>query len=667
MMPPSPTTTTTRSTTRVVALYHDANITDTAFPKDHPMQPFRLELTMALIESLGLHDRLLLPRVVPAAADDMLTFHDSSYIKFLQQSSDGMFTSTIDRVKYNVSTSRWDEDADCPVLPYMWGYITRYVGASLSAARVLCEGGRVNTVINWMGGMHHACAKRASGFCYVNDIVLAINVLLEKFRRVLYIDIDAHHGDGVEEAFFHDRRVVTLSLHQFGNGFFPGTGASTTNGPRDARGYTVNIPLKKHTHDHTYVGLFNVSFTKIIEAFDPEVVVLQCGADSITGDRLGELNVSTHAHAACVERVLSTDLPVMLLGGGGYTASNVARCWAIETAVALGVDVTRDLPKTLPENLPQTYRSCFENDELHVEMTQLPKRVFSRYEDKAQRIDVRGTLMVLQNSLVSIQRDRGGLPGRIEFVVDRAVIDNLLDVVVKDHEARQKRMLSAEKKKKKASNILSSRNVNLEFTAPRQALLNDVIGNVLGNNKEQQRVLTGLFLEEVRRSQSRSQEPATQSTLPDEEGNDASFVKKHSSSTASTTQSSQPPPVPSKKSVSWNLNTIEDDDDDDGGSNNTSRSSSPPATIHEEEPSSPILKKPAPKQPKQQTLKKRGRPALATTRRREHSPLRMMLDVLEEGKERAENEAKGVGRNNNISDEDDTRKIKKRAVKTKKT
>jgi histone deacetylase 1/2 len=191
--------------------------------------------------------------------------------------------------------------------------------------------------------LHHAKKSEASGFCYVNDCVLAILELLKHHQRVLYIDIDIHHGDGVEEAFYTTNRVMTASFHKFGE-YFPGTGDVQDVGAESGKNYAINFPLKDGMDDASFRSIFRPVIGKIMEVFQPGAVVLQCGADSLSGDRLGCFNLSIKGHADCVEYVKSFNIPMLVLGGGGYTLRNVPRCWTYETAVLLGVDVKDALP-----------------------------------------------------------------------------------------------------------------------------------------------------------------------------------------------------------------------------------------------------------------------------------------------------------------------------------
>lgn len=175
--------------------------------------------------------------------------------------------------------------------------------------------------------------------------MLAILELLKKHERVLYIDIDIHHGDGVEEAFYSTNRVMTVSFHKFGE-YFPGTGDVLDIGYADGKNYAINFPLNDGMNDETYHSVFKPVISKVMEHFCPGAVVLQCGADSLSGDRLGCFNLSVKGHAECVSFVRSFNIPMLVLGGGGYTLRNVPRCWTYETAVVLNEQnvIKDDLP-----------------------------------------------------------------------------------------------------------------------------------------------------------------------------------------------------------------------------------------------------------------------------------------------------------------------------------
>lgn len=306
------------------------------------MKPHRMKLAHHLILTYGLYKEMECFKPHPATHGEMAQFHSNDYINFLEKvSPDHGRHHAASMQKFNAG-----DTTDCPVFDGLFEFTQLYTGGSLDGAIRLAEG-KADTAINWSGGLHHGKKSEASGFCYINDIVLAILELLKVFPRVLYVDIDIHHGDGVEEAFYTTDRVMTLSFHKYGD-FFPGTGHISDIGAKDGLGYSVNVPLNNGMNDETYFEhLFKPIFSKIMETYQPGAIVLQCGADSLTGDRLGCFNLTVKGHAACAEYVKTFGVPVLALGGGGYTIRNVARCWCYETAVWLDRE---DLPNEIPYN-----------------------------------------------------------------------------------------------------------------------------------------------------------------------------------------------------------------------------------------------------------------------------------------------------------------------------
>ncbi|VEU39011.1 unnamed protein product [Pseudo-nitzschia multistriata] len=305
----------------------------------HPMKPHRLKLAHHLILAYKLYTKMECYRCHPATPGEMAQFHSDEYVQFLSKiTPDNLRTYASVLQKFNAG-----DTTDCPVFDGLYDFVQLYTGASLDGAVQLNQQ-QADICINWSGGLHHAKKSESSGFCYINDIVLAILELLKVHARVLYVDIDVHHGDGVEEAFYTTDRVMTLSLHKYGD-FFPGTGHIQDVGAKEGVGYSVNAPLQAGITDETYLNdLFIPVFDKIMEVFQPGAVVLQCGADSLTGDRLGCFNLTTHGHADAVKHVKSYGVPTLVLGGGGYTIRNVARCWAYETSVLLEEPIDNNIP-----------------------------------------------------------------------------------------------------------------------------------------------------------------------------------------------------------------------------------------------------------------------------------------------------------------------------------
>jgi len=277
--------------------------------------------------------------------------------------------------------------------------------------------------INWSGGLHHAKRGEASGFCYVNDIVLAILVLLKHHSRVLYIDIDIHHGDGVQDAFFETNRVLALSFHRYGQGFFPGTGSQEEVGEGEGRGFSVNVPLLEGITDEGYMQLFGPVLSEVVDKFRPAAVVLQCGADSLAGDRLGTFSLSNRGHGHCVEKVAALGLPLLVLGGGGYTVKNVARCWTYETSLLSGMEI--------PDTLPNTeYQGYFGGQPV------LHPEVEVRHQDLNSQKYLAGLLLQVKQQLRDLEiAPSVQLRDSAEPAFDREAVDNLVKGVVLHYEA----------------------------------------------------------------------------------------------------------------------------------------------------------------------------------------------------------------------------------------
>lgn len=325
----------------IVTYYSPRDVGFFHYGENHPMKPFRLTLTNALIKGYGLDKRIHKIYDVRAATQEELeAYHDHEYIDFLSKvdprNPDDIQTALVD---FNCGD-------DCPVFSGVYDFCRMYAGGSLAAARKVCAGG-TDIAINWSGGLHHAKRGEPSGFCYVNDIVLAILELLKYYPRVLYIDIDIHHGDGVEQAFYRSNRVMTLSFHKYdGERFFPATGNIEDNGVGIGKHFCLNVPLKDGINDEMYTSLFKAVTQKTFDSFQPSVIVLQCGADSLGCDRIGAFNLSIAAHGECVNFVKKLNVPMLALGGGGYTVKNVSRCWTYETSVLVGVSIPNELPQT---------------------------------------------------------------------------------------------------------------------------------------------------------------------------------------------------------------------------------------------------------------------------------------------------------------------------------
>nr|XP_027320754.1 histone deacetylase 8 isoform X1 [Anas platyrhynchos] len=249
------------------------------------------------------------------------------------------------RALHGGNARRWLSPAgyDCPATEGIFDYAAAVGGATITAAQCLLDG-KCKVAINWPGGWHHAKKDEASGFCYLNDAVLGILRLRQKFDRVLYIDLDLHHGDGVEDAFSFTSKVMTVSLHKFSPGFFPGTGDVTDVGLGKGRYYSVNVPIQDGIQDEKYYQICETVLKEVYAAFNPEAVVLQLGADTIAGDPMCSFNMTPEGVGKCLKYVLQWQLATLVLGGGGYNLANTARCWTYLTGVILGRTLSSEIP-----------------------------------------------------------------------------------------------------------------------------------------------------------------------------------------------------------------------------------------------------------------------------------------------------------------------------------
>ncbi|KAK4393750.1 Histone deacetylase 19 [Sesamum angolense] len=307
---------------RKVCYFYDPEVGNYYYGQGHPMKPHRMRMTHALLAHYGILQHMHVLKPNPARDKDLCRFHADDYVSFLRRVTPETQQDQLRQLK------RFNVGEDCPVFDGLYSFCQTYAGGSIGGA-VKLNHGHCDIAVNWAGGLHHAKKCEASGFCYVNDIVLAILELLKTHERVLYVDIDIHHGDGVEEAFYITDRVMTVSFHKFGD-YFPGTGDIRDIGFGKGKYYALNVPLDDGIDDESYQSLFKPIISKVMEVFRPGAVVLQCGADSLSGDRLGCFNLSVKGHAECVRFMRSFNVPLLLVGGGGYTIRNVARCWCYE-------------------------------------------------------------------------------------------------------------------------------------------------------------------------------------------------------------------------------------------------------------------------------------------------------------------------------------------------
>ncbi|CAN0224233.1 unnamed protein product [Lampetra fluviatilis] len=299
--------------------------------------PRRASMVHTLIESYGL---LKYMRVVEPSApsrQELAAFHSDDYLEHLEQVSRDGDDDHPESQLYGLGY-------DCPTTEGAFECAASVAGGTLAAAGSLMDGS-CDVALNWPGGWHHAKKDEASGFCYVNDIVLGILKLREKFERVLYIDLDLHHGDGVEDAFSFTPKVMTVSVHKFSPGFFPGTGGIDEVGMGKGRYFALNVPLQDGITDDKYYYACHTVLQDVFVTFNPEVVVCQLGADTLAGDPMCSFNLTPRGIGRCLQSILEWRLPTLVLGGGGYHQPNTARCWAYLTALILGQTLSPEIPE----------------------------------------------------------------------------------------------------------------------------------------------------------------------------------------------------------------------------------------------------------------------------------------------------------------------------------
>lgn len=320
------------------------------FGPGHPMAPIRLSLTRDLVRALDLPG---VQEIGVAAVDDALlaTVHEPAFIEAVRAGAQGV-----------PDESRGLGDEENPLFGEIHVAARRIVGSTLAAARSVWTT-PVPHAVSIAGGMHHAMPGRASGFCVYNDVAVAIRWLLDNgAERVAYVDLDAHHGDGVEQIFWNDPRVLTISVHESGTTLFPGTGFASDVGGPDAPGTAVNIALPARTRGAGWLRAVEAVVPPLLAEFAPDVLVSQHGADTHGDDQLTNLRVSVDHQLAAAR--LMRDLARehagdrwLATGGGGYTVVEVVpRVWAGLTAISAGVDVDADAP------LPAAWRARVEEE-----------------------------------------------------------------------------------------------------------------------------------------------------------------------------------------------------------------------------------------------------------------------------------------------------------------
>ena len=308
------------------------------FGPGHPLTPIRLKLTYELSRAKGLFEdqrvKIISPRI--ATEEEVRLFHSEEYVnlvKRMSKSGHGLL-----------------DLGDTPAFKGVYEASAMTVGATLDAVDAVMNG-QTDHGVNISGGLHHAHEDRASGFCVFNDPAVAVAYLKKKYglSRVMYFDMDAHHGDGVMYGFYTDPGVLDVDFHEDGRFLFPGTGFTFETGEKAGEGFKANIPVPPGTGDEPYLTGFREIVPALVRAYKPEFIIAQCGADSHTDDLLAHLQLTTRTFEENIATLhkLAHEVAsgrIVAVGGGGYNPANVARCWTVVAATLSEIHMTNEIP-----------------------------------------------------------------------------------------------------------------------------------------------------------------------------------------------------------------------------------------------------------------------------------------------------------------------------------
>lgn len=306
---------------------YDDELLKYRFSDSHPFNQMRLKLTTDLLKDSGyLTDRhIVKPRT--ASIEELSLVHSTDYIQAVQDAGHDLLT-TEEMIKYGLETE------DTPSFKDMHEKSSLLVGATLTAVDLVMTG-KTNQAINLSGGLHHGFSGKASGFCIYNDAAVACEYIVKKYgKTVLYVDTDAHHGDGVQWSFYGRNDVATLSIHETGRYLFPGTGSATERGTEEGFGYSVNLPIDAYTEDDSFLEVFKAGLEGAIKKFQPNIILSQNGVDAHYRDPMTHLSLTSKSYEEIPRFVKQmadryTEGKWIAVGGGGYNIWQVVpRMWS---------------------------------------------------------------------------------------------------------------------------------------------------------------------------------------------------------------------------------------------------------------------------------------------------------------------------------------------------
>lgn len=316
------------------AFVYDDRLLGYDFGPTHPLRPQRLRLTYELLRDYGALREVAAPRV--AREEEILAVHDADYVEAVARIGGGERLPDAEEYGFGMG--------DTPPFPGVYEASLLYCGAALTAAELVLSG-KVHVAFSPSGGLHHAFPDRASGFCVFNDPAVVIHRLRQEVARVVYIDIDAHHGDGVQAIFYDDPSVMTISIHETGETLYPQTGFPEEIGAGPGAGTSVNIPLFPGTDDATFLRAFTTLVPPLVQVYRPDIIVAQLGCDTHFEDPLSHLCLTTRGFRELVRIIDGLCDRWVALGGGGYNIRTVPRAWTL----AYEVMASEEYPDAIPE------------------------------------------------------------------------------------------------------------------------------------------------------------------------------------------------------------------------------------------------------------------------------------------------------------------------------
>ena len=312
-------------------LFYSDKLSGFDFGPAHPFKPSRAKHMMDLLSRYSLlnakNQQIIAPE--PVHEDLLYLFHTREYIELLKRAGQTEFS--IDMLKAGLGTE------DNPIVPGIYDFSRTAAGGTHRGA-VMLAAGDADIVFNPIGGFHHAGTDHAEGFCYINDCAIAIADMLRKGKRVAYIDIDVHFGNGVRDAYASCSDVLTVSIHESGDTIYPWSGFQNDTGVGPGRGYTVNIPLLQGSDDEVFLYAFESIVPPLVGAFKPDIVVAVLGADIHREDPLGHLNVTSYGNEKAARIIRDISPRLLATGGGGYNVYKTAALWALAWAAICGLE-----------------------------------------------------------------------------------------------------------------------------------------------------------------------------------------------------------------------------------------------------------------------------------------------------------------------------------------